>query len=160
MKPKAAGRCKTSSKAPDLEKRRIAYEWRLRGYSYEAIGREMGCSAARTYQFVKEVMDEKQASYTESISELTAFELDRIERMLSQLEKVIFALDEVVQDEFDTDPETGEVLRTRVQPKLAKQVLDALFMADKLMERKAKMLGLFRTDDTKTKDPLPWSDDE
>lgn len=162
-KPKQPNVSKNSKQQPDLEKRKLALEWRLRGYSYEAIGKELEISASRAYTLVSEGLAQKKAEYEDSASQSLQFELDRIERMIVQLEKVIFAYDAVVKDEWVdvVDEKTGEVTgKERVQPKLPKQVLDALFMADKLLDRKAKLLGFFRTDDTKQKEPLPWNDDD
>lgn len=145
---------KSKQQVPDLEKRTRCMELRLRGYSFRAIGEEMGLSQSRAYELCASAYEEQRRQYQESAGEALQQELNRIERNITLLEAVVFPEDRVPV------PEVDEATGKPIPVKLTKVQMDALFMMDKLLDRKAKLLGFYRTDDTKVKEPLPWSDDE
>lgn len=145
-----ASKAKISKQEPDLQKRKEAMEYRLRGYSYVAIGGKLGVSSKRAYELVAEGLTVARAEFTEKGVELMEFELNRIDRMITGLEDMIFPPDEVMCD-----------LTDEVRNDKYKISLKAMEMADKLLERKAKLLGFYRQDDAnKTKEPLPWVDND
>lgn len=138
----------------DVEARKAAAELRLRGYSFKAIGEKLGVSPNRAYDYVREALEEQRKSYQETAGEALQQELNRIERNITLLEKIVFPPDKVAEDEIDES--TGKPIPV----KLTKTQADALFQMNMLLDRKARLLGFYKTDDTKTKEPLPWSDDE
>lgn len=76
---------KTSATSPTAiktaAKRQEAIDYRLQGWTYEAIGKAMGLSGGRAFQLVDEAI---QGIYYEKANELRAVELARLDEMMKQ----------------------------------------------------------------------------
>jgi len=148
-KPPKTGKSNISTQLPDLERRNEALEWRLRGYSFKAIGEALDppCSAQRAYELVADGLAVAKAEHTEKASEVLQFEIKRIDRMIAGLQGRIFVPDVVYEKASEEQ-----------KAEFDKMSLKAMEMADRFLDRKARLLGFYRTDDSKVKEPLPWSD--
>ena len=147
-----------STQQPDLVKRAQALELRLRGYSFSAVGKAMvdekgepaPISAQRAYELVSEGLAVAQARYTEKASEVLQFEIKRIDRMIAGLEENIFIPDVVLSTLTEEQRQAN-----------MKLCLKSMDMADRLLDRKARLLGFYRSDEQgRIKQPLPWVDND
>lgn len=124
-------------------------DFRIKGYSYQAIADHFGVSASGVFGQVRKLLDEARANYSEKATELLELELTRVDRMLNAIHDVIMREDKIEKDE---DPDMV-IKKTKIS-------LAAMDIADKLLDRKAKLLGFYRSNDNSTKEPLPWNDDD
>lgn len=125
----------------DLDGRqKIALELRLRGYSFPAIAKHMGIKHSfDAYHLVEKALTIAREHHKHASGNILQLELDRIDRMLSGLEKKIFPPDEV-DAEFEG-------------------CLSCMRMASVFIDQKARLLGLYAPEQAAAKAPLPWVDD-
>lgn len=143
------------------ERRKKAMEYRLRGYSYRAIGARIAKDEnkpepfpeATVYGWVSSAMEDARKNYTDKAIEVLEMELARIDRMVQGMEQSLFPPDEVppTDEELEKDPEKFKAFKAKV---------DMIFAVNQLLDRKAKLMGFYRESDMKTKEPLPWNDNE
>ena len=65
----------------------IAWQLRLEGKSYEAIGRKMGVTAMGAHGMVMRVLDQHETHLAEQVPQMRKQELDRCDMYLDQLMK-------------------------------------------------------------------------
>ena len=117
---------------------------RLRGYSYKAIAEVIGLDIGNTHKLAQRALEKARTDLAEKASDVFEIELRRIERMITSIERVVFPEDKVPTND-------SEYLKVS---------LKAMEMMEKLLDRKAKLLGFYKTADSTQKEALPWSDDD
>jgi len=144
---------------PTNPRAREALDWRIRGYSYEAIAKHMQVSKPTAYGWVAAALAEARASYAEKASEVLEMELRRCDAMISALQAMCIPPDEIPL-------KMEEILKLPKEEQAAAQEkaflpnLKFMDQMEKLLDRKARLMGFYRTDDTKVKEMLPWNDNE
>lgn len=111
-----AGRRGQSEQA--AERRVEALKRRIAGGSYRAIARELGVSEAQAFRDVQAELDKLAQQAQEEASRLRVLELRRLDEMLIRLSPMLY-------------PKSGDNVN-----------LGAIDRALKIMERRAKLLGL------------------
>jgi hypothetical protein len=85
-KPTGKTRGKYSQrKARHTVRKRLAIELRLKGYGYEAIGRQLRCSLAQAYRLVAEALRDSRDAAAESGRELRELENRRLDQWLAHI---------------------------------------------------------------------------
>lgn len=72
-------------KLKKLEDTKKAFLLRISGYSFLRISEEMHCSKAWAHKLINQAMDEYRANLRQTVDELRAIELARLDNMLTQL---------------------------------------------------------------------------
>lgn len=143
------------------EFRRKLIDLRIRGYSFQAIadwcakpkeqgglGRKM--LAQTVYIHISRGLEDARKNYSESASELLNIEVQRLDRLITALEKFCVPPDAVQTAESEAEVEA-----------LFKPSIKAMEQLEKLLDRKARLLGFYRAaESSNTKEALPWSDEE
>ncbi len=113
-----------------------AVELRKQGKSYPAIATELGCAISTAFQYVWTHFSELDQMATEQLEGVRKLELARLDKMLERLWVIIDAKPEVVVSEED-----GQLPSLMVAD-CNGDAIKAIIAATKLMERRAKLLGL------------------
>lgn len=122
-----AGRRGQSEQA--AERRVEALKRRIAGGSYRAIARELGVSEAQAFRDVQAELDKLAQQAQEEASRLRVLELRRLDEMLIRLSPMLY-------------PKSGDNVN-----------LGAIDRALKIMERRAKLLGLDAAEKTEVSGP-------
>lgn len=122
-----AGRRGQSEQA--AERRVEALKRRIAGGSYRAIARELGVSEAQAFRDVQAELDKLAQQAQEEASRLRVLELRRLDEMLIRLSPMLY-------------PKSGDNVN-----------LGAIDRALKIMERRAKLLGLDAPEKTEVSGP-------
>lgn len=144
---------------PTNPRRHEALDWRIRGFSYDAIAKKMSISKRDAYRLVSEGLDEARREYQEKANELMDIELKRCDRLVTALQDFCIPEDEI-PSKLEEIQKLPDAERDAALEKLFKPSLKAMDMMEKILDRKARLLGFYRADDSKVKEPLPWTDDE
>jgi hypothetical protein len=67
------------------QNRRKAFEYRVLGYTYDQIGKAIGCTRQNAFHLVKTEMEAIQAETRESAKHLLELDLERTERVIQSL---------------------------------------------------------------------------
>jgi len=127
-----------------LERINLAVDGRRQGKTYRVIASELHVDVKTAYQYVHAYFDELKRLATEELEEVRSLELQRLDWMLARLCKII---DRETYQVFGG--ENGEDL---VSESADETVIKAIAAACKLMERRAKLLGLDAPTKVETKD--------
>lgn len=107
-------------------RRSDALELRVRGWSYRAIGKELGVSGKTAFGYVAKELEDLAADTLENVEEVRRIELERIDAATDVCMR--FLTDST---EHEDDPVKSRELRLKAIDRLAK-----------MNERRSKLLGL------------------
>ena len=78
-------RARGATQAKAAERRRLAFELRKAGASYEEIGRSLGCTKQSAHAMVHKVLAELRARTEETAEDVRSLELHRLDSLLKGL---------------------------------------------------------------------------
>lgn len=145
---------RTSKKAPKKElNMKRAVELRVRGYSYRAIGTSLGVSVKTAHQYVKESLDEAIKERKEAADHALDIQLQQVDGVIRGLAPMCIPEEDATYTEINDE---GEEVPVDFKPN-SKAVAELI----KYLDHKAKLLGHYvKPEEVRTKEPLPWSDDD
>lgn len=115
------------------EKRIKAHDLRLKGWTFDEIGRAIGTTRQRAHQIITEHLEklaEQTAEKSEQIRAVEVAKLDRLERILNA------KIEAATEIDPDDQPDPAEIAK---RESIRNQAIDRLI---KIQERRAKLLGL------------------
>lgn len=130
-----------------------AVRLRIKGHTLNYIGEKLGVSRQKVGDYIREAM-------AEAIKERTMIADMSLQIQIEQVDGVIRGLlplcmhDESVEYSEETEDGETKPVEFKPNPKALSELI-------KYLDHKAKILGLYiKPEEAKTKDPLPWNDDD